>query len=73
MIELLNFEIKSLKQISRVFLENNVFTFSHAILFVKQLSYKRNTNKNDLTTLFVDNCGTCSTKHTLLKQLVDEN
>ncbi len=54
-------------------MENTIFTFSDAITFVKQLPYKRNPNKNDLTTLFSDNCGTCSTKHALLKQLIDEN
>lgn len=44
-----------------------------ATKFVRQLAYRRNENKADLTTVFTDNCGTCSTKHALLKQLSDEN
>jgi hypothetical protein len=39
---------------------------------IKHMRYGRNANKHDLITVFTDNCGTCSTKHALLKQLADE-
>ena len=68
-----NFDIKPIGEISKEFLERNILTFKSATDFVANLDYRRNVNKNDLKTLFADNCGTCSTKHALLKQLVDEN
>jgi hypothetical protein len=73
MTDSLNFDIKPVGTISSHFLANNISTFSEATQFVRQLAYRRNENKADLTTVFADNCGTCSTKHALLKQLADEN
>ena len=73
MKEYINFDIKPVGEISRKFLANSISTFIEATEFVRQLAYGRNENKADLTTIFADNCGTCSTKHALLKQLADEN
>jgi hypothetical protein len=73
MTDNLNFDIKPVGTISRHFLAHNISTFDEATKFVRQLAYGRNENKADLTTIFTDNCGTCSTKHALLKQLADEN
>ena len=58
--------------ISIKFLEKGIYNFEQAFLFVQHLSYKRNTDKNDLASLFAESCGTCSTKHALLKRLADE-
>jgi phosphoglycolate phosphatase-like HAD superfamily hydrolase len=69
----LNFNISSTKAISKTFTENQVFNFQQAIEYIRNLRYGRNVNKSDLTTLFADGCGTCSTKHALLKQLAIEN
>ncbi len=68
-----DFTINSKGEISNAFLTKNIFTFSDATRFVANLDYGRNENKNDLKTVFADNCGTCSTKHALLKKLADEN
>ncbi len=68
-----NFEIKSTDKISKAFIKNNIFNFHQAINFIENLPYGRNKNKNDLTTIFTDDCGTCGTKHAILKQLSDEN
>ena len=68
-----NFDIKSTGEISKEFIDRNILTFIHATLFVKELAYGRNVDKNNLASVFTDNCGTCSTKHTLLKKLADEN
>lgn len=68
-----DFEIKSQGEISKEFVDRDILTFSQAALFVKQLAYGRNADKTSLATVFTDNCGTCSTKHALLKQLADEN
>jgi hypothetical protein len=73
MIHLPNFEIESTSKISQEFLHRNISTFQAAAVFMQNLKYGRNANKDDLSTLFADNCGTCSTKHAVLKQLADEN
>jgi len=68
-----DFEIKDTGPISKEFLKNNITNFRMASLFIKELPYKRNKNKDDLLSIFSDGCGTCSTKHALLKKLADEN
>lgn len=73
MTNILNFDIKPAGPISGRFLLLNIQTFTEATIFVRRLPYGRNDNKSDLTTLFTDNCGTCSTKHALLKKLAEEN
>jgi phosphoglycolate phosphatase-like HAD superfamily hydrolase len=68
-----DFEVKPKGKISEAFLKNGILTFRQATKFIQNLPYGRNPIKNDLTTLFTDNCGTCSTKHAILKQLAVEN
>lgn len=68
-----DFLIESSKGISAAFLNKELHTFSQAAMFVKDLPYKRNTDKSNLLTVFSDGHGTCGTKHALLKQLADEN
>lgn len=68
-----NFKILPKGKISEQFLKFNLCDFSSATEFVKNLLYKRNTNKEDELCVFNDNGGTCSTKHALLKRLADEN
>jgi len=68
-----DFKIESSGTISTACLKNNVTGFHQAVQFIKQLPYGRNADKTDLTTLFTDNCGTCSTKHAFLKQLATEH
>lgn len=67
-----DFEIKPCGDVATAFLQQGIFTFRDAALFVKNLPYGRNSNKDDLTTVFSDGKGTCSTKHALLKLLADE-
>jgi hypothetical protein len=73
MTELPNFKIEASGEISNEFLKKEIPTFKDAILFVANLNYGRNANKDDLKSVFIDNCATCSTKHALLKKLADEN
>jgi len=56
-----NFEIKSTGEISQLFLKNNCSDFHTASEFVRNLPYRRNLNKDNLATVFIDECGTCST------------
>jgi hypothetical protein len=69
----LSFDIRPAGPISEKFLAHNISTFEDAAFFIRMMPYGRNQNKTDLTTVFADGCGTCSTKHALLKQLADEN
>ncbi|WP_313504412.1 hypothetical protein [Kaistella carnis] len=73
MKELPNFKIHPNGEISKEFLKLNILTFKEATEFIRKMKYGRNENKNNLKTVFVDNCGTCSTKHSLIKKLADEN
>lgn len=73
MNKLPNFEIKPCGEISSEFLKMNISTFQDACEFIARLPYGRNLDKNDLKTIFSDNCGTCSTKHATLKKLAQEN
>lgn len=68
-----DFEIKPRGNISTCFLNRNMDTFSLAASYIQKLPYQRNKNKADLTTVFTDQHGTCSTKHAVLKQLAIEN
>jgi hypothetical protein len=69
----IDFGITSSEVISKHFLKRKITTFKDACKFVKNLPYQRNSDRSDLTSVFRDNCGTCSTKHALLKQLAIEN
>jgi hypothetical protein len=60
-------------KVSRAFLAKGVTTFADACHYVKSIPYGRNENKEDTFCVFDDNCGTCGTKHALLKRLADEN
>lgn len=68
-----DFEIEPKGRISKEFLDRNILTFNLAATFVKQLAYGRNADKNNVVSVFKDQCGTCSTKHALLKRLAEEN
>lgn len=72
-MESFNFKINSNQEISQLFKQNHCFDFNSASEFVRNLPYRRNLNKDNLATVFTDHCGTCSTKHALLKKLAKEN
>lgn len=73
MASLPDFKINPNGPISIEFLKLNINCFVQACNFIQNLTYHRNTNKNDLLTIFTNKCGTCSTKHAILKSLADEN
>ncbi|WP_104384438.1 hypothetical protein [Sphingobacterium sp. HMA12] len=69
-----NFEIDGKNGIvSGSFNNLAINSFAQACYWVENLDYKRNHNKNNALVLFDELCGTCSTKHALLKRLADEN
>jgi hypothetical protein len=71
--EHIDFVIDADGKISNEFRKKNIFTFRQAAGFIRNLPYGRNANKSDLVTLFMDNCGTCGTKHGVLQLLAGEN
>ncbi len=68
-----NFPIIADGKVSTAFRERGITDFSGAIEWVTDLPYGRNADKQNPVTVFDDGCGTCGTKHALLKQLADEN
>ena len=60
------------KSISNQFLQLDLFDFFAAAEYVKNLPYKRNSDKTKITCVLDDFGGTCSTKHAFLKQFADE-
>lgn len=67
------FDIIANATISTFFKKLGFGDFIEASEFVKQLPYRRNQDKNSIICVLDDRCGTCSTKHALLKRLADEN
>ncbi|MDR2269573.1 MAG: hypothetical protein LBF27_01600 [Sphingobacterium sp.] len=59
--------------ISTAFNKLEIKTFAEACKWVNDLDYSRNNEKHNKLILFEELCGTCSTKHALLKRLADEN
>lgn len=68
-----NFPLLPGNEISNRFLESNIVDFSSAILYIQDLPYRRNSHKNHPSVVLDEQCGTCSTKHALLKSLAEEN
>lgn len=69
----INFEINNKGKLSAAFLDRGINDFDGAMNYIRQLPYGRNKNKSDLISVFTDDCGTCGTKHALLKALIEEN
>ena len=65
--------LKDRGEVSRAFIAKGITSFIDACVYVKNLPYGRNENKDNALAVFNDNCGTCSTKHAALKRLADEN
>lgn len=68
-----NFKIKSKGVVSEEFLIRNIPDFHSACTYIAGLPYKRNTDKNEIKSVFKDHGGTCSTKHATLRKLALEN
>lgn len=69
----INFSINSNDIVSRAFLSMEITDFANAATYVKKLPYARNHDKADILCPITEQCGTCSTKHALLKQLAAEH
>lgn len=70
---MLDFSIHPKGEISTIFLNLGITSFKDAGNWIASLPYRRNSSKVDLKFVFQEKCGTCSTKHAILKLLADEN
>jgi hypothetical protein len=68
-----NFPIQPGKEVSDRFLQAKIHDFSSALMYIQDLPYCRNSLRDHATVVLDEKCGTCSTKHAILKRLADEN
>jgi len=68
-----NFDIQAKGPVSQALLQRGINDFLSTAEFVRALPYRRNADKLDPLCVLDENCGTCSTKHALLKILAEEN
>ena len=68
-----NFPINPGKPVSDSFIERGITDFSSALLHVQDLPYGRNSDRTNPLLVLKEHCGTCSTKHALIKLLANEN
>jgi hypothetical protein len=69
----INFDLDFKGPISEAFLRLNILDFSSSCNYVANLPYARNSNTADELIVLRENKGTCSTKHALLKRLLEEH
>jgi len=65
-------EIKPLGEMSKKFLELKISSFKGACLYVHNMRYCYNTNKDEKMILFKEDCGSCTTKHGVIALLAEE-
>ncbi len=53
--------------------DRGIISFLSFLEWVEQLPYKRNSNRENYNLVFDEECGTCSTKHALIKAVATEN
>ena len=68
-----NFLIQAKAPLSQLCRELEIIDFHGAVNYIFKLPYRRNSSKEDLTLVFSEKCGVCSTKHAALAALALEN
>ena len=58
--------------ITHLFKQKGIRNFEDAIEYVRHIPYGRNKSRSKFSLVLKDNCGTCSSKHALLKLYGDE-
>ncbi|HKO77969.1 MAG TPA: hypothetical protein VJU52_12155 [Flavobacterium sp.] len=52
---------------------SGIFSWEELLIYVKNIPYGRNANREDLSLVLKENKGTCSSKHAFLKEVADQN
>lgn len=68
-----NFLLTAKAPVTALLRDKGCVQFADACNYVAQLNYKRNVNKENLVCIIDEQCGTCSTKHALLKTIAEEH
>ena len=68
-----NFLIRAKAPLSEECRSLGIIDFQDAVEYIFRLPYRRNSSKEDLTLVFSEKCGVCSTKHAALAALALEN
>ena len=68
-----NFLIQAKAALSEQCRSLGIVDFQGAVDYIFRLPYRRNSSKEDLTLVFSEKCGVCSTKHAALAALALEN
>lgn len=68
-----DYNLTSSDELTTLITNKNIFTWSALTNYIKQLPYGRNKNRTDLSLVIIENKGSCSSKHALLKQIADLN
>ncbi len=71
--ELPDFSLKNNGPVSSRIVDLNIHRFHDAIDYISNLKYGRNSSKINLRSVIDENKGTCSTKHALIKTILDEH
>lgn len=66
------YSLKNKGPISELFLNKGIENFAQAISYIHKLPYRRNSALGQYLLVLNEACGTCSTKHALIKKLADE-
>ena len=68
-----NFNITADKQLSRRANKLGLYGSEALIHFIQKTPYGRTSNRSDVSLVFSENRGTCSSKHALIKAIATEN
>jgi len=68
-----NFALSAEAPLSKACQQQAIVDFHQAVDWINQLSYGRNSRKDQLECLLDEQRGTCSTKHAFIAQLAIEN
>lgn len=66
-------KLKSKDPLTGLIKEKGIDTFDELLLYIRRIPYGRNSNREDLSRVIIENKGTCSSKHALVKSIADEN
>ncbi len=63
------FVLKSQGIVSKAFLEQDIYDFHSAAMYIARIPYGRNSSRDNYELVLTERVGTSSTKHALLRQL----
>ncbi|MFA7326002.1 MAG: hypothetical protein WC121_05005 [Candidatus Kapaibacterium sp.] len=70
---MLDFKIIAINELSKLAVNQELYTWLELLEFVCSLPYGRNENRHDLSLVLKEKKGTCSSKHAFLKAIALEN